>query len=90
MKKEALQKMLRSEIDRWSLKPYEELSQLRNSSYDNGRPTSDPAYYQTEVQVLSVRPGYVQVSVCVDDGGLRSFFPMCSSFLVYKDGRVDK
>ena len=33
---------------------------------------------------------YVHVTVAVDDGGWRAFFPLSTSLLVYRDGRIDK
>jgi hypothetical protein len=46
--------------------------------------------YQVEVQVLECESEYVHILVGVDDGGWRAFAPLNTSFLVFRDGRVEK
>jgi len=88
MKKEYLRRALQAEVDAQALKSYDEFMQLDEEIvHEKGRGDN---WYQVEVQVLEKTEEYVHVSVSVDDGGWRAFFPLTRSFLIYKDGRVDK
>lgn len=84
-----LQAHLRRETDEWAAKSFETLrAELRDVvAYERGG--GDDAY-QVEVQLLEDEEEYLHVGLAVDDGGWRAFAPFCSSFLVYRDGRVDK
>ena len=83
---ELLRACLEDERDRWAAVSFENLTTL----------LAIPSVYecrggcQVEVQLLEVTDAYVHVSVCADDGGWRAFKPLCASFLVYRDGRVEK
>lgn len=82
--------MLAREIDSWSRRPLTELeSTLKEpTSYAC---SSEGTTFQVEVQLLEVEPSYIHVAVAVDDGSLwRSLKPLSSSFIVHRDGRVEK
>ena len=89
MNDQYLEFVLNREIDKYSKLSYGELLALDDnisyySEYAGGE-------YQIEINILEKENDYVHISVAVDDGSLsRSFAPLCSSFLVYKNGRVDK
>jgi hypothetical protein len=86
MEKNQLRLCLDREVERWRGKPYETLaSELASSvNYECGEGRSA---YQTEVILLEDTPEYVHVMVGVSDGGWRSFVPLTTTFLVYRDGR---
>lgn len=45
---------------------------------------------QIEVDMLEKNDTYVHVAVAISDNSFfRSMFPLSTSFLVYKDGRID-
>lgn len=89
MKRSRLSAHLRSEADQWAKKPFEALvEELRDVvAYEVG---ASADWYQCEVQILEHTDSYVHVGVAVDDGGWRAIVPLSMSFLVYRDGRVDK
>jgi hypothetical protein len=49
-----------------------------------------PNQHQVEVKILQSTPEYVHVLIGVDSGRLRSFKPLSTSFMVFRDGRVEK
>ena len=79
----------------------EELDTLKARSYQSicefiGRPISKTAIgtdgksYQIEIQVFwDGDPGAeIRVSVSVDDGGWRAFFPVTGSFIMSPEGEI--
>lgn len=87
--KAELQILLDAEVAELSRKPYarlvEELSDTL--AYERG---SEAGYHQFELQMVEHEPEYVHVIVSVDDGSFwRSFAPLCRSFIVRRDGRVE-
>ena len=89
MKKEELKKALIIEKEKYANKSFEELSKIAKPvTYECG---SDENWYQVEVQLLEKNDEYVHVSIAVDDGKLlKAMFPLSTSFIVHKDGRVEK
>ncbi|MCP5113951.1 MAG: hypothetical protein GY953_24215 [bacterium] len=87
--KSALEASLREEVDRWAAKSYQVLrDELQDVvAYEKGHGEN---CHQFEVQLLEDEDDYVHVGIGVDDGGWRAFAPLSTSFLVYRDGRVDK
>lgn len=80
---------MNQEKEKFVNKTYEELFMLKDPTvYESG---SGDDWYEAEVQILEKNEQYIHVSICVDDGKFpRVFVPLSTSFLVYKDGRVDK
>jgi len=78
------QKILDSEIHRWSRLPYEQLiSQL--STMDVYEVECDSKKYQVEIELLENTEEYVHVVVSVDDGNLpTSILPATDSFITKK------
>ena len=90
MNKERLRKLLDTEVSEWSQKTYDHLIlQLPDVvAYERG---DGADFHQFEVQALERTDAYVHVSISIDDGGLWRFIsPITTSFVVYRDGRVDK
>lgn len=90
MKKNQLQDLLVAEIDAWSRKSFATLVRELSDvvTYERG---GGSGFHQFEVQMLEQEPDYVHVGVSIDDGGVvRSLVPLSSSFIVYRDGRIDK
>ena len=88
MKKEQLREKLAIEVEKWSSKSFDELSNINEPiAYNNG---VGKEFYQVEVSVLEKEDEYLRVVVMIDDGGWRSFKPMSHHFKVFKDGRVEK
>jgi hypothetical protein len=50
----------------------------------------DARKYDVEVQSLEITKEYIHVGVAVSSGGLSSYLPASGSFIVYKNGRVEK
>lgn len=89
MNRKELRACLRREVDSWSRRPFEQLvEELKEPvHYDSGY---EGLTYGVEVLILE-QNDYVHVEVEVDDHSLfRFMFPFTASFLVYRDGRVDK
>lgn len=89
MTKAELQKLLDAEVAELSRRPYarlvEELSDVL--AYERG---SGAVHHQFEVEMVEHEPDYVHIIVSVDDGSFsRSFAPLCRSFIVRRDGRVE-
>jgi hypothetical protein len=88
MKKNELKQRLQMEVDAQALKSYDDFMRLQEGiSYEKGIGDN---WYHVTVDVLDKTESYVHVLVCIDDGGWRAFYPLSDSFLIYKDGRVDK
>ena len=91
MKREELRPYLDHEIAKWSAKSYQTLrEELRDGNFaDAANPSAE---YHLEVDLLENRNDYVHVSVAVCSERVRwsCFHPLSRSFLVYRDGRVDK
>jgi hypothetical protein len=78
-----------AEVEKCSAKSYETLrSELKDvyARCEEGEP------YHVEVQLLEDRSDYVHVgvAVCSEEVGWSCFSPLSQSFIVYRDGRVDK
>ena len=91
MKREDLKPYLDREVAKWSAKSYQTLrEELRDGNFaDAANPASQ---YHLEVDLLENRDDYVHVmvSVCSERVGWSCFHPVNRTFLVYRDGRVDK
>lgn len=83
-RREEEQKVLDSEMARWSAMSWEELAtQLREVR--EYQIEMESKKYQVEVQLLENREDYIQVSVSVDDGSLLgSMLPITHSFIKRK------
>jgi hypothetical protein len=80
---------LERELDEWTRLPFDELkTRLKDvCAYERGEA---PNQHQMEVEMLESTPEYVHVSIGVDSGRLLSFKPLSTSFMVFRDGRVEK
>ncbi len=90
MKREDLRVFLEREVARWSAKPYGALRQeLRVGNHTEAEAGAD---YHLEVDVLENREDYVHVSiaVCSERAKWSCIHPLSASFLVFRDGRVEK
>lgn len=76
-KSSGLSQCLRRKLERWSAKPFATLiAKLTDvAAYQ----VDGPEPYQVEVQLLEQTPGYVHISIAVDDGGLSTFMPHSAS-----------
>jgi hypothetical protein len=89
MERRQLARCLESELDEWTRIPFKDLrDRLKNvCAYERGEA---PNRYQVEVQLLESTPEYLHVSIGVDSGFLTAFKPLSASFLVFRDGRVNR
>jgi hypothetical protein len=89
MEKAELTERLKAELNEWSRKTYHSLAtELQDVVvYQRGEEASR---YQVEVLMYEHTPEYVHVGLMLDAGGWRQFIPLSTSFLVYRDGRVDR
>jgi hypothetical protein len=89
VKREDLWPYLEAEVTRWSAKSYES---LREQLIQGHEECEAGAAYHLEVQLLENRADYVHVmvAVCSESAKWSCFHPLSTSFLVYRDGRVDK
>ena len=83
-RREEWQKVLDTEVARWSKLPWEqlitELHEVRAYQVE-----VESKQYQVEVQLLENAADYVHVAVGVDDGSLpRSIVPLTHSFITQK------
>ena len=90
MQKHQLKGLLDAEVDEWSRKPYsrllDELSDVAAYQRDG-----KVGFHQFEVQMVEREPDYVHVIVSIDDGSfLRSMSPLSRSFIVHRDGHIEK
>ena len=46
--------------------------------------------YHVEIQILENKPSYIHVGVSICGGGWSCFFPVSSSFIVNKKGKIEK
>ena len=84
-----LAQCLQQEVDNWSAMSYESLRMgLKGYDYAN----AEGLRYHVEVNLLEAPQEYihVMVAVCSPDVSGTCFHPLTMSFLVYKDGRVEK
>lgn len=90
MNRHQLRSCLETELDDWVKLSFDELkTKLKDDEYVYER-VEKPNSYQVEVGLLESKPEYVHVFVAVDDGRWSAFHPVSTSFLVYRDGRVDR
>lgn len=89
MRKKELKGALIREKKKYVNQSFEELSNIYSPiTYECG---AGDNWYQVEVQLLEKNENYVHVSISIDDGKLlRTMFPISTSFIVYKDGRVEE
>ncbi len=90
MTREELMPYLQLELDKWAAESYDALrAKLGNGTYVCCEPGSK---YHLEVDLLENREDYVHVavSVCSENARRSCFHPTSTSFLVYRNGRVDK
>jgi len=89
MKREDLRPHLEAEVQKWSAKSYdglcEELADV-HAECRNGAP------YHFEVQLLEHKRDYVHVmvGVCSERAKWSCYHPLSASFIVHRDGRVQK
>ena len=89
MNTDLLRQLLNQEVDRWASKPFDalvtELAESVNYEIDYQGTSC-----QVEVVLLESRE-YLNVCVSVDDGSFRrATFPLTYSFIVHRDGRVER
>ena len=88
--RDLLERVLAAEIDAWSRKPLSQLEESLQEPHSYECPFEGQRF-QVEVQLLEVEKPYVHVGVAVDNGSLwRTVKPVASSFIVYRDGRIDR
>ena len=89
MQPSQLNECLDDEVSIWCQKDFGALlGELKTVvAYERERGASK---YQVEVELLERKSEYVHVMVAVDDGGIRAFKPLSQSFIVHRDGRVDR
>ena len=90
MNKKRLQNLLDAETSKWWQKPFAKLiDELTDvATYARG---SEADFHQFEVQMIEHEPDYVHVLVSIDDGSLGRFCaPLTRSFIIHRDGRVEK
>lgn len=90
MDKQRLKVLLDAEVAVWSEKPYARLVRELPDvvAYQRG---AGPEFHQFEVQMIECKPEYVHILVSIDDGSLlKSFSPLSHSFIVHRDGRIDR
>jgi hypothetical protein len=46
-------------------------------------------WHEIEVTLLEATDDYIHVQTSIHDGGLVSLTPITSSFLIYRDGRIE-
>ena len=74
---------LEKESADWNQKGHAALAGLAYPiAYERGT-EGDPNSYQVEVDLLEKNEHYVQVIVCVDDGGIRAFCPLSRILVVH-------
>jgi hypothetical protein len=85
-----LRRLLTAEVEYWSGLSYDQLiEELFDVVAYPGE--SKELAHQFEIQLLEQEPDYVHVCVSVDDGTLRmALTPLTHSFIVHRDGRVEK
>jgi hypothetical protein len=90
MKREDLRPYLERELSEWSAKPYGTLREELRQGY-NAERTAEFEYH-VEVDLVENRDDYVHVNVavCSPAAPWSCYHPLSKSFLVYRDGRVDK
>jgi hypothetical protein len=89
MEVDELTRRLEQEVEIWCRKDYPTLRKELEKivTYERGEGAS---WYEVEVQLLENKSEYLHIGIAVDDGGRRVYKPLCHSFLIYKDGRVDR
>ena len=89
MKREDLRPYLNKEVETWSSKSHSALREELRKGYVKAEPGMP---YHVEVQVLEDREDYVHVfvAVCSEQAAWSCYHPLSTSFLVYRDGRVDR
>ncbi len=77
------------EVDAWCRKGYSALLKELGDvvAYES---CDGPLRFQVEVQLIEKESDYLHVIVSVDDGGWRAFKPLSYSFIVHRDGRVER
>jgi len=90
MKREDSRPYLDREIDRWSAKSYDALRQELNEKALNECEAGAP--YHLEIQLLEDKPDYLHVfvAVCSENAKWSCSHPLSGSFIVRRDGRVEK
>lgn len=83
-----LNQIVENRIDKLSLSSYHTLSFMKFPLIEEVR--DDKQGYQIEIVQLECTDDYIHILVSADDGGWSAFKPVSKSFLVYKDGRIDK
>ncbi len=76
---------LREEMEQWGQRSYAELVAIEYPhTYSVGKP-GEPDWYEVEADLLEKNEQYVQVSIAVSDGGMRTFFPKSFSVIAYRN-----
>jgi len=90
VKREQLQPYLERQIAKWSAKSYPELREELRRGYN--AEVQEDLEYHVEVELLESCDDYahVMVAVCSPRARWSCYLPLCASFLVYRDGRVEK
>ncbi|MEQ1672397.1 MAG: hypothetical protein ABL893_16210 [Hyphomicrobium sp.] len=90
MSEDELRKLLSDEILAWSRKSLAFLEMelvKKRITFDRGEGEN---WHQFEVNLLENSEEYIHISIAVDDGSYEfSRFPVSSSFIVHRNGRVE-
>ena len=88
MNKEEARKIQNKEICSLRTKSYEELKRILEDSIKKDIKGESGKVYQVEIQAFwdDKEDEDLRVSVLIDDGGWRAFFPLCEDFIIAPDG----
>ena len=84
MDREEARQIIQTELEPYRAKPYSELVQMINAKPVTGEIIGPSGQrYQIEIEAFwdSKPNGNIRVSGAIDDGGWRSFVPLCDSFI---------
>jgi hypothetical protein len=81
--------ILERELTRYRAVPFAELAGRIGAEDCYVRIAPSGVEYQLEVQFFRDSKDTIVVVGSIDDGGLRAFFPLCSSFIMARDGTID-
>ncbi len=92
MKRKKLKRLLIIERNKFaSSKTFEEVSEMEFPVVYQVGNIKDKDFYQVEIDILDKTEKYILIDIFIDDGTWwKSFCPIGTSFIVYKDGKIAK
>jgi len=90
MTKSELKKILQIEVDKYASKGYDESCKLDDHfHYSSGSNNKGEPHF--EFSKLEINKKYIHIMLAVHDNTfIKSIHPISWTFLVYKDGRIEK